>query len=302
MIIAVNYEENPSVNNRSANITISVTGLPSVIVNLIQAGNAPMLAVTPPVQNVTDVGGITSFTVTSNAEWNVASDQKWCIVNASGSGNGAITASYTENPTASPREANISVKVNGLASVIVKVIQGGAAPTLAVSPAVQYVNAYEASVDFSVTSNTNWTATADSAWCLVTSAGSGNGTLTAVYQFNPSGKDRSTKISVNADGVSTQIATLTQGHETASVPESGAGGISIYPNPARGIFSIVVDKEKFPAMLVNITDANGTAVASRECKGESEYLFDLSKSPQGTYFVKINTGSEQIVSKLVIIR
>ncbi len=302
MTISVNYEENMPVNERVANITISASGLPAIHVTLAQAGTAAILAVMPPVQAVTDPSGNTSFEVTSNSNWAVVSDQKWCIVNSSGSGNGTIAASYTQNPAASPREANISVKVNGLATVIVKVVQSGASPALAVTPAIQNVNAYESSVDYTVTSNTNWTAIADSAWCLVTSSGSGNGNITAVYLFNPSGKDRSTKISVNADGIATQTVTLAQGHETASVPEAGSKGLMIYPNPAKNIFSIVVDKAKYPSMQITISDASGTAVTSRECKGESEYLFDLSKSPQGTYFVKIKTESELTVTKLVIIR
>ncbi len=79
-------------------------------------------------------------------------------------------------------------------------------------------------------------------------------------------------------------------------------GLSIYPNPAKGLFSIVVDKLKFPKMQVIITDVNGVAVLSRECKGESEYEFDLSKSPQGTYFVKIISDKELLVTKMVIIK
>jgi hypothetical protein len=54
-------------------------------------------------------------------------------------------------------------------------------------------------------------------------------------------------------------------------------------------------------MQVIITNINGVALISRECKGESEYEFDLSKSPLGTYFVKIITDNELMVTKLVII-
>jgi hypothetical protein len=86
-----------------------------------------------------------------------------------------------------------------------------------------------------------------------------------------------------------------------SIPKDRSKGILIYPNPAKGVFSIVVDKSKYPGMLVTVTNANGTSVISRECKGETEYLFDLSKSPQGTYFVKITTDTELVVTKLVII-
>jgi len=300
MAITVNYEENPAIIARTAQITVTVTGLPAITVTLIQEGAAPKLVVSPPDQPVTDPAGNTSFAVLSNTNWVVNSDQKWCIVNAAGTGNGSISATYSENPTASPRVANISVNVNGIATIIVTVTQAGAAPTLSVSPPTINVNAYASTVDYAVTSNTDWTASADSAWCLVTSAGSGSGTLTVVYPWNSSGKERSTKISVNAAGVTTQVVTLVQSPETASVPENGSKDLSIYPNPAKGLFSIFVDKSKYPAMKVTITDINGTLVVSRECKGESEYLFDLSKSPQGTYFVKIKTDTEVLVSKMVI--
>ncbi len=302
MAITATYEENLSISDRVASITITVTGLPAIVVTLTQAAAAPLLSVTPPVQDVTDPAGNTVFEVTSNTNWAVDSDQNWCILNASGSGNGSIDASYTQNLSTIPREANISVQVNGLAVIVVKVVQGGAAPLLAVTPPLQNVNAYAASVNYIVTSNTSWIATADSAWCLVTSAGTGNGTITAVYPWNPSGKERSTKISVNADGVTTQIVTLVQSPETASVPEDVSKGLTIYPNPAKGLFSILVDKSKYPDMQVTITDAKGAIVTNRDCKGAAQYFFDLSKSPQGTYFIKIKTDNELLVSKMVIIK
>ncbi len=301
-IITATYQENLSVSPRVASITISVTGLPAVIVTLTQAGAAPILVVTPPIQNVTDPLGNTAFTVTSNTSWVVTSDQAWCTVTNSGTGNGTIAASYAQNLAITARSANISVTVNGIPTIIVKVTQAGAAPMLTVSPEIRNVNAYASSTEFTVTSNTTWTATADSAWCVVTPSGSGNGKITAVYPWNPSKKVRSTKISVQAAGVTTQIATLIQGQETASVPENGSKGLSIYPNPAKGLFSIVVDQVKYPSMTVTISDAHGSTVLTRNCKGESEYKFDLSNSPQGTYLVKVQTDKELLVTKLVILR
>jgi hypothetical protein len=302
LVIIANYEENMMVTPRVANITITVTGLPAIVVVLTQAGAAPILAVTPPNQDVTDPAGNTAFTVTSNTDWVVTSNQTWCTVTNSGTGAGTIEVAYQQNPAITSRVANISVNVNGIPTVIVTVTQAGAAPMLVVTPELQSVNAYAASVDFTVTSNIDWTASADSSWCIVTPSGTGSGTITASYPFNPYGKDRSTKISVTANGVATQIATLAQGHETASVPETGSAGFNIYPNPAKGIFSIVVDKARYPEMKVIITDASGSLVTSRDCKGESEYVFDLSKSPQGTYFVQVKTENELKVTKLVIIR
>ncbi len=79
-------------------------------------------------------------------------------------------------------------------------------------------------------------------------------------------------------------------------------GIRIYPNPAKGLFRILVDQSRYPEMKVTVTNDNGVALISRECKGESEYEFDLGKSPQGTYIIRIQTEKELIVNKLVIIK
>jgi PKD repeat protein len=246
--------------------------------------------------------GSTPLDIISNSDWTASSNQSWCKVTSSGTGNMTITAIYDENPMAFDRVALITISVTDLQPVVVTLTQSGTAPTLAVTPSVINVNAYAASVDFTVTSNARWTASADSAWCIVTASGTGNGMLTVVYPFNPYNYDRSSKISVNTPGITTQDVTLIQGHETTSVPENRSKSLSIYPNPAHGLFSIAVDKLKYPVMQITITNVSGVVIISRECKGESEYLFDLGKSPQGTYLVKIKTEKELVITKLVIIK
>jgi len=112
-------------------------------------------------------------------------------------------------------------------------------------------------------------------------------------------------VSLIVNAVSTETKTgyinVSQGHVTTSVPEYRLKGVSIFPNPANGLFRIGVDKLKYPVMQISISNLSGVVVLTRECKGESEYLFDLSKSPQGTYFVKIKTDKELLISKMVII-
>ncbi len=55
------------------------------------------LIVTPLNQNVTSSSGTTSFIVASNVEWTSSSNQTWCTVTPSGTGNGTITATYQSN-------------------------------------------------------------------------------------------------------------------------------------------------------------------------------------------------------------
>ena len=98
---------------------IAITGSSSSVV----------LNVSPSNQNVTTIAGSTSFTVTSNASWTASSNQGWCTVTPSGNNNGTITATYTENTTASSRVATITVTAPGATPVNVTVTQAGAVLT-----------------------------------------------------------------------------------------------------------------------------------------------------------------------------
>ncbi|MGV1050481.1 MAG: BACON domain-containing protein, partial [Solirubrobacterales bacterium] len=97
-------------------------------VTVTQAGATPTLSVTPSNQAVTFAAGSTAFNVTSNTTWSAGSDQTWCTVTPSGSGNGSITVNYTENITYVTRVANVTVTVSGQSPVVVTVTQAGGTP------------------------------------------------------------------------------------------------------------------------------------------------------------------------------
>ena len=119
------FEENTSVSGRIATLTVTAAGLSPINVTVTQAGVAPILFVTPSNQDVTTAAGATTFNVMSNTNWTAASDQTWCTVTPSGTGDGTITASYEENAGMSPRIAAVTVNVTGLAPVVVTVTQEG---------------------------------------------------------------------------------------------------------------------------------------------------------------------------------
>jgi hypothetical protein len=83
------------------------------------------LLVTPSNQPVPATSGITSFAVVSIFAWTTSSNQSWCTVTSSGSGNGTISATYSENTDPSPRVANITVTASTLPPVVVTVTQQG---------------------------------------------------------------------------------------------------------------------------------------------------------------------------------
>ena len=123
--LTVTYDENTTTSMRVATITINVTGLAPEMVTVTQSGAALTLAVTPEEQEVTSSSGSVMFDVMTNTNWVATSDASWCTVTPSGSGNGILTATYTENPSADEREAKITVTGNGVIEEEVKVKQDG---------------------------------------------------------------------------------------------------------------------------------------------------------------------------------
>ena len=182
-----------------------------------------LLTVVPSNQNVpAGPAGSTTFTVTCNATWNASTPATWCTVTPSGTGNGTITATYTEDTTIIQRIAVITVTSGSQAPQTVTVTQAGAMPTLLVVPSNQNVTPPAGTTTFIVTSNTDWAVTVDSSWCTATPSGSGSGTIYATYSENSSVNTRVATLTVT-------VATLTP--QQVTVTQSGAAPI-LFVTPA----------------------------------------------------------------------
>ncbi len=76
----------------------------------------PYLTISPLTQNVSYVGGNTTYQVSSNQSWTATDNASWVTISpASGIGNGTITATYSGN-AGSPRTATITVSSTGLSN------------------------------------------------------------------------------------------------------------------------------------------------------------------------------------------
>jgi len=140
--IIANYTENTTAEQRVATITVTVVGLAPKMVTLTQGSInsvAPMSQDAP-----TGPAGKVNFTVSASSVWTASSDQDWCTVTASGTGNGTIEASYTENLTINQRVATITVNITGVDAIIVTLTQAAAASLVSVSG--------------EITGNVTWTA------------------------------------------------------------------------------------------------------------------------------------------------
>ena len=260
----------------------------------------PSLAVDPLNQEVGDPSGLTRFLVTSNIYWSVASDASWCVPTASGMGNDTIFAAFEANTSIYSRIATLTVSADGTDPVIVTVSQAGATPTLNVSPANQDVTALAGSVNYTVTSNTSWTAQSDSSWCTVTS-GSGNGTIIANYTANAGTVIRTAHISVSATGASPVSVNLTQARSSSGIGEEGSDKVRIYPNPNKGIFTVVPAEQNKTSLNIEVEDMNGQSIFRKQLKGQNQYLIDLGAAA-GTYNIVIRSDTYVITRKVVIIR
>ena len=126
--ITVNVIENTSTSARNATITVSSDKASSVQVNISQSGASPDIQLNKNDMSFTAAGGSETFSVTSNTNWTVKSDQTWCTVStSSGSNNGTITVSVLENTSSDIRSASITVEADEITKTI-SVKQVGTAP------------------------------------------------------------------------------------------------------------------------------------------------------------------------------
>ena len=76
--------------------------------------------------------------------------------------------------------------------------------------------------------------------------------------------------------------------------------IRIIPNPSKGTFRIDAGKMKFGSLNVIIMDITGRTIMQRACRDKADMLFDLSASPEGSYFVKVSADNQEVTQKLIL--
>jgi plastocyanin len=268
--------------------------------SFVASDPAPFMNISPSNQNVSALAGNTHFSVTSNVAWNASSDKSWCTVTSSGSGNGTITATYIENTSTQSRVAYITVTGTGVSSQVVTVTQAGAAATIQVSPQSQVVSSSAGNTSFSVISNSNWTAASDVTWCTVTVSGSGNGTLVATYEENPSSNERTANISVSVDGLAPVVVQVLQDGTSVGLGDMESQSLRIFPNPAKERFTVSFRDGVNMPTRISLYDLHGKIVSDRSVHGNSDIQIEVSDMPRGPYFLKIYLSNETITRKVIL--
>jgi hypothetical protein len=185
------------------------------------------LSATPNSYNAPKESGSKEFTVVSNIDWQVSSNQMWCTLSAnSGKGNGSITATFTENKEVPQRSATITFTGTGVASQTATLTQSGIEPPiLTITPANQNVTNPAGTTTFNITGNVSWTAQSDQTWCTITNtSGVGNATLTINYEANTTNSQRIANLAITGLGLEAKTVTITQ---QSAIPTDGL--VAYYP-------------------------------------------------------------------------
>jgi plastocyanin len=202
-----------------------------------------------------------------------------------------VTVSGTYNYVCTPH----------LPGMIATFVASGVLPTLNISPSNQNVNAGMGVTNFSVTSNSNWSANSNAAWCTVTPSGTGNGTITANVEENTTYSVRVANITVNVSGLPASVVTVTQDASTVSVKEIKSSDLNVYPNPSSGSFKIVLES----GLLITeyeILDLTGKSLQRMQIEAIGQFEIDLSTRPEGFYLLKVSTEKGQVIKRLVVSR
>jgi hypothetical protein len=86
------------------------------------------------------------------------------------------------------------------------------------------------------------------------------------------------------------------------VDEHNGKSIRIYPNPSKGSFQIVPQGLGNENLTVTVLDMTERSIQTQTIPGDQKIIIDLSAYPQGCYIIKVQTGSEVIVKRLIVER
>jgi plastocyanin len=172
------------------------------------------------------------------------------------------------------------------------------APVLTVTPPSQTVTESAGSTDFSITSNTDWTASSDATWCTVTASGTGDGILMAAYSENSTYAERSANITVSVSGLTPVVVQVIQDPSTVGIPVNNAASVRLFPNPAKDLLTITMANIS-PNAHISLIDLTGKTIIDMPV-GNNEVTLNVGDLPRGYYFVRVQNDKETIIRRVIL--
>lgn len=296
----VNYDENTSVDERSASIALNGPGVTSQTVTLYQEGASPTLHVTPASVKVNSEAGSTTFSVNSNIVWEASEQAGWLTTvktNAT-----TLTVEYDANGSIDERSAGITVAGPNVTSQIVTISQDGSAPTLSVTPTSATVGAEAGSFSFVVNSNTQWTVRENENWLTATKEDANS--LVVEYEMNPNTDERSGIITISVkENISQDLVLTQEGNKPIGLEDPSSDlMVKIYPNPASDIFIIEAPQDFLEEVEIKVVNTVGKVIINQKydvlLKDQRTYI-DFTDIPGGVYYIGLSTPNTAIMEKVI---
>ncbi len=197
---------NNSSETRSAVITFTTNDqVAQATVTITQNGMfIPSLSVNQTEISVGYNNATVSANITSNTQWTISCNEKWCVPNAtSGSGDKAVSFTIEKNSNSTQRTAEVKIRTVGENPKEVKITikQSGASNMLSVAPENISTGASASTQYVELTSNTSWTLTCNETWCVPSvTSGDGNQKIAFAISENPYVSQRVAEVKIRTTG------------------------------------------------------------------------------------------------------
>ena len=291
--ITVTAAENTSVSDRFGEIRFEALAdnyLSPKVLTVKQSGTKNLIALPENILLGHTANAADTVRITSNTSWSVSVDQPWLsLTNSSGTNNGEVICTATENTADLPRTATITVSGDGVENVTINVTQK-TAPYLTVSAdSVSLASLANSKGSFVIQSNIIWNITCDQTWLTPTySNNTGEVTITVTAMENTSSTDRTAIITISGPEVLNQTVKVVQDAASGgtNITSTTFNNVRIYPNPAKDKLNIngIIEKSS-----VQIIDINGNIIMSLEIKDDVSIPVKLL--PNGTYLITVCSDS-----------
>lgn len=116
------------------------------------------------------------------------------------------------------------------------------------------------------------------------------------------GNPFSLTLTVSAPGCTTSVTKSRLNYFSKTPEQCGGNPYRAYPNPSTDIITLStgVDEARKETAEVSIIDANDLKTIYSEVVNKSQIEIDVSKWPQGIYFLSINKNEERFQERILI--
>lgn len=252
--IILTAASNTTSTARTAEITVSATGIASKIISVTQGAGTTVFSISSKDLVIAATGGSSAtFSITANVAWSISpSISPWVNVTpSSGSGNALITISVLANPETAQRTATLNVYQVGISTpTIINITQQGIPKTLTISnPSLTIAGSNNSTANISISSNTGWDISCNESWLTFSpSGGIGNSSIRFNAESNPTIYPRTAVVTVSSVGMPNQTINVTQ--------QAGAATLSLSKT------SLSIGASEGSSASFDITSNSGWTISS----------------------------------------